>query len=77
MKMIDRLARLFGRAMYVLYVVAAVVITRPDLSSSAAWLLGAVALAIVLRLTTRDLSEVLRAAAEFMAAWKGERGKDG
>lgn len=75
--MINRLSRLFGRAMYVLYIVAAVAIIRPDLSSSAAWLLGVVAVAIVLRLTTRDLSEVLKAAAEFMAAWKGERGKDG
>lgn len=71
--MIDRLSRLFGRAMYVLYVVAAVAIIRPDLSSSAGWLLGVVAVAIVLRLTTRDLSEVLKAAAEFLAAWKGAK----
>lgn len=67
----NRLSRLFGRAMYVLYVVAAVVIARPDLAAPAAWLLGAVVVAIVLRLTTRELTGVLKAAGEFLAAWKG------
>jgi uncharacterized membrane protein AbrB (regulator of aidB expression) len=66
-----RLARIFGRAMYVLYVVAGVAIIRPNIKSPAAWMVGSVAFAIILRLTTRELSGVAKAVGEAARAIKG------
>ncbi len=58
-----------------LYLVAAVVIARPDLRAPAAWLLGVISGLVLIRLTARDVVGIGKTAADVIRAAKGGEGK--